>query len=103
MSEKTRADLVVSLMRPAAPNVIPHRDYVSLPGGLSWRRPTTEEMREADRLTAEQEKIYNAMEGLRPSVSEEDSGRYLSMCRKIADLESRKHPLLKTWNRHLWR
>lgn len=74
-------------------------NVIRLPSGLIVTKPTTSDWQKAERLTQEQEKLYN--QGLRLSNSDEDQGKWIAIQRRVAILEKCKHPLLRIWNIHL--
>lgn len=61
--------------------------------GLILPDATNEHRRVADRLTRQQEALYSELMNL-PNT-EEGHGRAASIKRRVADLETRKHPALR--------
>lgn len=74
-------------------------DCVRMPNGVMLNKPTEEHRRAAKKLTEQQETLFREYMNL--GASEEAQGRALSIQRKVADLEARKHPLLQAMYAHL--
>ena len=70
-----------------------------LASGLLVPLPSSSDWRTAEKITRKQEKLYNR--ALRLTGSEEDQAAWLTLQRRVADLEMMKHPLLRVWNIHL--
>jgi len=80
--------------------IVKKDDFVTLPNGLKWRRPDTNDYKEAERITREQEALYDQFCKL--GTSELDDGRAQVIKRQVARLENQKHPCLRVWNAHLF-
>lgn len=83
----------------ATPSILSKNEFVTLPSGLKYPRPTILDQRKEAKITKLQERLYSVWINL--GSSEEQQGRALSIERRIVALENQKHPLLKTWNKHL--
>ena len=82
----------------ALPNIVGTGEFVNTKQG-PVRRPTAEDYRQERELTRMQEALFQEFGRL--GTSEQAQGRALSIQRKVADLEMRKHPLLRTLTKHL--
>lgn len=84
----------------SAPQIKKRPEFAKLANGLFVKWPQSYDYREAERLTREQEQLYDEM--CRLPNSEEGHGRAASIKRLVAAKENQKHPCLRVWNAHLF-
>lgn len=86
-----------------APNIVPVRDYVTMPqafphNGARVPWPLEADYQREAYLTRQQEELYSEFVGL--GTSEQQQGRALTITRLIPKLENAKHPALQMFTLH---
>lgn len=80
--------------------IIERGEELTLPDGSKVPRPLLIHYQHARALLRKQEALFSELQRL-PN-SEQGAGRAASIKRQVAKMETKKHPALQEWNRHLF-